>query len=638
MNCTVPPERALSNVTESTWQWNRLAADGTVDEILSTAPTTIFAGLEPAAIYQLSVNCSTGSFYQALYNNLSGSCLHTCAFFVEVEEVRDDVILDAFSSYPMVSLSNALSNESEPTSFVQGENGTEVLVGSCSTVFYSGLSGCLLHVQGQWFKDQEIFNVRNNPQYTVSVSGELRIVSLSESTIGEYACVTTLPRSLGDFVTLAVGVSLAPALATSTFPMTTDTRATPSPPVSGALRDWEIGLIAANLIVVVLLVGLVLMGFACFVARRRDRPLAKRTPVSVPKPRPQSMIEQIQLLEEAVHMEEVDFVNTGTVEVPFSSILFEELLHKGTFKVVHHAVINYPALGIMSLPVAVKRLKDDNSELGMEELMSEVYTLKAFQNKAGSHPNIVSLVGVTTEGGPTCLLLEYVPHGRLDDFLIALKDGPLPEWYVRFVKETNKRAYHKHVSGDLMRVLVQVAEGMNFLTDHGFIHRDLSTRTILIGDRMNIKIADTGMTHEGYYYVVTEREHFLQDMAPECLWEKRYSVWSDVWSFGILTYKVITMETVPFPDATVNDLYDKMVGGERPQQLASFSNELYFLLQRCWQFIATERPTFTNIVTDLKDMAEKPTKHIILKTAKEPQTGYSSETGEVFLQLSLIHI
>ena len=50
---------------------------------------------------------------------------------------------------------------------------------------------------------------------------------------------------------------------------------------------------------------------------------------------------------------------TGPVEVPFSSILFEELLHKGTFKVVHHAVVNSPAQGMMSLPVAVKRLKGD---------------------------------------------------------------------------------------------------------------------------------------------------------------------------------------------------------------------------------------------------------------------------------------
>ncbi len=81
------------------------------------------------------------------------------------------------------------------------------------------------------------------------------------------------------------------------------------------------------------------------------------------------------------------------------------------------------------------------------------------------------------------------------------------------------------------------------------------------------------MIHEGYYYVVTEREHYLQDIAPECLWEKRYFISGvmSAWSYGILAHKVITMETVPFSDTTVGDMYDKMVGGDRPQLLASFS-------------------------------------------------------------------
>jgi tRNA G37 N-methylase Trm5 len=43
--------------------------------------------------------------------------------------------------------------------------------------------------------------------------------------------------------------------------------------------------------------------------------------------------------------------------VPFDCILFEELLHKGAFKIVHHAIVNYPEHGMMGLPVAVKRLK-----------------------------------------------------------------------------------------------------------------------------------------------------------------------------------------------------------------------------------------------------------------------------------------
>ena len=45
--------------------------------------------------------------------------------------------------------------------------------------------------------------------------------------------------------------------------------------------------------------------------------------------------------------------------MPFDCILFEELLHKGAFKIVHHAIVNYPAHGMMGVPVAVKRLKGD---------------------------------------------------------------------------------------------------------------------------------------------------------------------------------------------------------------------------------------------------------------------------------------
>ncbi len=87
-------------------------------------------------------------------------------------------------------------------------------------------------------------------------------------------------------------------------------------------------------------------------------------------------------------------------------------------------------------------------------------------------------------------------------------------------------------------------------------------------------IKSAGMHHEGYYYSVTERKHFLQDMAPECLWEKCYSTYSDVWSFGILAYRTVTLNSIPFPDMEVNTLHGRLVGGERPQLLTSFSNEL----------------------------------------------------------------
>lgn len=59
----------------------------------------------------------------------------------------------------------------------------------------------------------------------------------------------------------------------------------------------------------------------------------------------------------------------------------------------------------------------------------------------------------------------------------------------------------------------------------------------------------------------------------------------------------------------------------------------YFLLQRCWQFVATERPSFSTVCGDLSHMSEKPTRHIILKAMKDhTKPGHISENGQVFLR------
>ncbi len=52
-----------------------------------------------ASLYMVSVECSRGGFYEAMYTASNGSCLHVCMFIVEVEEVRVAVIQDVFNAY-----------------------------------------------------------------------------------------------------------------------------------------------------------------------------------------------------------------------------------------------------------------------------------------------------------------------------------------------------------------------------------------------------------------------------------------------------------------------------------------------------------------------------------------------------------
>ena len=82
-------------------------------------------------------------------------------------------------------------------------------------------------------------------------------------------------------------------------------------------------------------------------------------------------------------------------------------------------------------------------------------------SQAGTHPNVVSLMGVSSGPGSPCLLLEFAPHGTLDRFLWSLKKGPVPQWYLKHVREAlQDLSYHRHVAYDLMRISLQVADGM----------------------------------------------------------------------------------------------------------------------------------------------------------------------------------
>ena len=130
----------------------------------------------------------------------------------------------------------------------------------------------------------------------------------------------------------------------------------------------------------------------------------------------------------------VIFILTDSVEIPFSDIVFQELLHRGTFKTVHRTIVTHAPRGMPGLEVAVKRLRgeswglacyscthictfltDEHSELGSQKMMAEVHILKSIQDKASHlswlcihtlslHVSSLSPIGWTT---PSCCITGW---------------------------------------------------------------------------------------------------------------------------------------------------------------------------------------------------------------------------------------
>ncbi|XP_065204985.1 fibroblast growth factor receptor 1-like isoform X2 [Planococcus citri] len=274
----------------------------------------------------------------------------------------------------------------------------------------------------------------------------------------------------------------------------------------------------------------------------------------------------------------------------------ENPLGQGNFGIVYKA----EAYGIGGsetwTPVAVKMLKGDGcDDEAVKNFVLETEIMKAI----GKHKNIVNLLGVCKHEGKMMVIMEYAARGSLETLLRT----------------------QSHVVGNcggyailgnnlseltLLGYALQIAEAMEFLAAKRCIHRDLASRNVLITEDYVMKVADFGLArnvHENYYYrSTTACELPFKWMAPEALFQKKYTTRSDVWSFGITLYEMMSQGAEPYTGLTVDQVVQRVSEGFRLDKPELCSNEIYQLMLDCWSYLPEERPTFTEIKERLVEL------------------------------------
>uniref|UniRef100_A0A3B3UVL0 receptor protein-tyrosine kinase n=1 Tax=Poecilia latipinna TaxID=48699 RepID=A0A3B3UVL0_9TELE len=271
-------------------------------------------------------------------------------------------------------------------------------------------------------------------------------------------------------------------------------------------------------------------------------------------------------------------------EIDVSCISIERIIGAGEFGEVCSGPLRLP--GKREIQVAIKTLKAGYTEQQRRDFLWEASIMGQF-----NHPNIIRLEGVVTKSKPVMIITEYMENGSLDTFL-KKNDG-------------------QFTVIQLVGMLRGIASGMRYLSDMGYVHRDLAARNILVNSNLVCKVSDFGLSRvleddAEAAYTTRGGKIPIRWTAPEAIAYRKFTSASDVWSYGIVMWEVMSYGERPYWDMSNQDVIKAVEESYRLPGPMDCPEALYHLMMDCWQRERSSRPKFDEIVCLLDKFIRNP--------------------------------
>ncbi|XP_030049460.1 tyrosine-protein kinase transmembrane receptor ROR2 [Microcaecilia unicolor] len=310
-------------------------------------------------------------------------------------------------------------------------------------------------------------------------------------------------------------------------------------------------------------------------------------------------------------------------EINLSTVRFMEELGEDRFGKVFKGHLFGTAPGEQTQAAAIKTLKDK-----VEVALREEFKHEAMMRFRLQHPNIVSLLGVVTKEQPMCMIFGYSAHSDLHEFLVMRSPhsdvGSTDD--DKTVKSTLEPA-------DFLHIVTQIAAGMEFLSSHHVVHKDLATRNVLVFDKLNMKISDLGLFREvysaDYYKLLGNNLLPIRWMSPEAIMYGKFSIDSDIWSYGVVVWETFGYGLQPYCGYSNQDVIEMI----RNRQVLPCPDEcpawIYALMLECWNEFPARRPRFKDLHSRLRTW-----ENISNYNSSAPTSGASNTTQTSSLSTS----
>uniref|UniRef100_A0A1B6EJJ0 Gamma-aminobutyric acid type B receptor subunit 2 n=1 Tax=Cuerna arida TaxID=1464854 RepID=A0A1B6EJJ0_9HEMI len=296
---------------------------------------------------------------------------------------------------------------------------------------------------------------------------------------------------------------------------------------------------------------------------------------------------KVQLTQQYMHSIGLDLLNVGTLEkweIPRDKVVINRKLGEGAFGYVYGGEAYFDSKGWVA--VAVKTLKIGSTPEERLEFLCEAEVMKRFE-----HKNIVQLLGVCTKKEPVYTIMEFMLYGDLKTFLLARR---------HLVNEKIGEEADEVSSKKLTTMALDVIRALSYLAELKFVHRDVASRNCLVNAARVVKLGDFGMTRSMFekdYYKFSRKGMLpVRWMSPESLSLGLFTPASDVWSYGVLLYEIITFGSFPFQGMGNNQVLEHVKAGNSLDIPSGVKPQAEALMRSCWNVDYKKRPKASEIV------------------------------------------
>lgn len=267
-----------------------------------------------------------------------------------------------------------------------------------------------------------------------------------------------------------------------------------------------------------------------------------------------------------------------------------KLLGQGVFGSVHKGFW-IPEGDTVKIPVAIKIIQDRTGRQTFNELTDHMMTMGSLD-----HANIVRILGICP-GDSLQIVTLFNSHGSLLEHVRNCKNKLSPQ--------------------RLLNWCVQIAKGMYYLEENKVVHRNLAARNVFLNNNYTAQITDYGIADLLYpddkKYFYNELKAPIKWMALESVLFRKYTHQSDVWSYGVTVWEMMSNGAEPYTSMRPQEVPDLLEKGERLSQPQICTIDVYMVMVKCWMIDENVRPTFKELANEFTRMARDPPRYLVIK-------------------------